>query len=392
MKRNILFLGTLIVSTGVYSAAAEKQVPQTLKVITFNIDTNAVRTEEGYARESYPAWRVGARMPKIKAALKKIIETDSPDIINIQEGRKFFTNFGDEVDSITPLMNFLYDEGYQASTEQYNPTDRSFSFITALKQNFIIDGYKKIYFTKTPDRATDHSLPLEKVKDHNYGEEWERCFYITEFHDAQGRRYRLKNVHLGISELHRKQACEILLQDTEQAISRDPNVLEVIAGDFNTFSDWGGPAQLEIMARNGVLEEVTKDLKLPHGERINSTHVAFPYDFAADEKRLNAQSLKEHGNPLAKVLSAMPPRDRKQKIEELFKKECKALGSHLDRVYQRGFGNSKVTLLPAPLFDDFDSTRFSDEAYVKDFVVRHLEDGPAFASDHQPLLAEFELP
>ncbi len=392
MKKNILFLGVLVVYTGIYSAASKKQAPEVLKVLSFNIDTNAIRTEEGYARDSHPAWRVGARMPKIQAALKKIIETDSPDVIHLQEGRKFITNFGDEVDSITPLMELLYDEGYQVSTEQENPTDRSFAFITAIKKKFIIDDYKKIYFTKTPDRATDHSLPLEKVKEHNYGEEWECCTYITEFHDAQGRNYRLKNLHLRLGELHRKQACEILLQDTEQAISRDPNVLEVIAGDFNTFSDWGGPAQLEIMARNGVLEEVTQDLKLPHGARIDSTHVAYPYDFAADEKRLNAQSLKDHEKPLAKVLLSMPPLDRKQKIEELFKKECRALGSHFDRVYQRGFGNSKVTLLPLPLFDDFDATRFGDEAYVKDFVVRHLEDGPAFASDHQPLLAEFELP
>ena len=394
MKKTVFFLELLglFVVSGAYAAAAELgQSADGLKVLTFNIDTNIGRTEESYARDSHPEWRVGARMPKIKKDLKRIIDAHSPDVIHIQEGRKFITKFGDEVDSITPLMDFLSGEGYQVSTEQYNPSDRSFSFITGLKNDFSIDGYHKFYLTKTPDVPTDHSLPIAEVKDHNFGEEWERCAYITEFRDALGRHYRLKNVHLGLGELHRKKACEMLRQDTEQAVALDPAVLEVTTGDFNTFPDWGGPAQLEIMARNGVLEEVTQDLRLPNGERIDATFVAFPYDFAKDERRLNEQSLKESGKPLAGVLYDMPADARREKIDNLFVTECKALGGHLDRVYQHGFRKARATLLPTPQFDDFNLEQF-DELSVKDFVVRHLQDGPAFASDHQPILVECELP
>lgn len=393
MNKMMLFLGLMTMSlVGPAHSAALPQggTPEGLKVLTFNIDTNIGRTEEGNARDSHPEWRVGSRMPAIKSSLKDVITKYSPDVIQIQEGRKFITKFGDEVDSITPLMDFFAAEGYQVSTEQYNPTDRSFSFITAIKNNFMIDGYEKFYFTKTPNVPTDHSLSMADIKDHNYGEEWERCVYITDFRDALGRHYRLKNVHLGIGELHRKKACEMLRQDSEQAIALDPAVLEVTTGDFNTFPDWGGPAQLEIMAQNAVLEEVTKDLRLLNGKRIDSTFIAFPYDFAADEKRLNAASLKDAGKPLAGVLYDMPADARREKIDELFVTECKALGGHLDRVYQHGFAKARATLLPTPQFDDFDKERV-DESSVKDFVVRHLQDGPAFASDHQPILVECEL-
>lgn len=398
MKKSTL-LGLIIVAMNAKNAlfasnAIKKEVCNNLKVLTFNIDTNIGRTEESYARESHPEWRVGARMPKIKESLEKICDTHSPDIIHLQEGRNFITKFGDEVDSISPLMEFLQSKGYQTSTEQYNSSDRSFSYITAIKNGFVVDGYEKFYLSKSPDKPTDHTnhaQRLAEIKDHNFGEEWERCIYITKFHDKEGRRYRARNIHLGIVESGRMQACEMMRQDSERAVIQDPEILEVSTGDFNTFPDWGGPKQLEIMAKNNVLQEVTKDLKLPTGAFIDSTFIAFPYDFAADEKRINDSTFKKTGKKLAEFLTTLTPRARKQNIEQTFASECKALCGHLDRIYQHGFENTTATLLPTPLFDDFDIKRF-DETSVKDFIMRHHHEGPAFASDHQPILAILDLP
>ena len=362
-----------------------------LTVLTFNIDTNIARTEEGYARDSHPQWRVGDRMPKICASLAQIIESHQPDVIHLQEGRNFVTKFGDEVDSIHPLMAFLAAQGYQVSTEQYNPSDRAFSFITAIKQGFEVDAYEKFYLSKTPGQATDRSLPLTEIKDNNFGEEWERCVYIANFHDAQGRKYRTTNVHLGISELHRKQACSMLQQDAQRVSLANPEVLQVQTGDMNTFPDWGGPAQLEIMKQNAVLQEVTENLTLQNGVKIHTTFIAFPFDFAADEKRLNDRSFKDHGASLGAILAAMSSSARKAKIGEIFATECKSLNGHLDRIYQHGFESASATLLPTPQFADFDLASFN-EASVKDFIIRHHEDGPAFASDHQPIIAVCKLP
>lgn len=389
-----IILSSLLSFTSLSSMNQEQIAPQVLKVLTFNIDTNIGRTEENYARESHPQWRVGARMPKLKSSLMHILEKYSPDVIHLQEGRKFTTKFGDEVDSITPLVEFLQSFGYQVSTEQYNPSERAFSYITAIKNCFVIDNYEKFYLTQTPEVPTDHANHMDRlaeIKAHNYGEEWERCVYVTYFRDSENRRYRTRNVHLGLAELGRKKSCEMMRKNSEQVISNDPTILEVTTGDFNSFPDWGGPEQLAIMEQDGILEEVTKDLMLPNQTKIGCTFIAFPYDFAADERRLNSQSIKETGQNLTSLLSELSPLERKQKIEHLFDTECKALGGHLDRIYQYGFKNSKAILLPTPQFDDFDINNF-DEKNIKDFIGKHLNDGPAFASDHQPILAILELP
>ncbi len=398
MKKTALFSGlfTAIVYESIMFASCPTQEndPEYLKVLTFNIDTNIGRTEENYARDSHPEWRVGARMPKIQAALKKIYDEHAPDVIHLQEGRKFVTIFGDEVDSITPLVSFLQSLGYQVAAEQYNPSDRSFSYITAIKKGFVVDGYEKIYLTKTPDRPTDHTNHKERIaeiKSHNFGEEWERSIFVTNFHDAKGRQYRARNMHLGIVESARYASCEMIRQDSEQAIAKNPTILEVSTGDCNTFSDWGGPRQLEILTKNGILKDASKDLRLPNGQEVHFSFVAYPYDYAADEQRLNEQCKKDTGMALPAFLSRLLPRARKETIEKTFAAHCKALCGKLDRALIYGFLSAKTTLLLTPQFQDFDADHVSEES-VKDFILRHHHEGPAFASDHQPILVTLQLP
>lgn len=260
-----------------------------------------------------------------------------------------------------------------------------------MKKKFTIDGQQHFYVSQTPNQPTDHSQALEAIKRHNYGEEWERCVYVTLFHDAQGRKYRVRNVHFGFSEDHRKEGCKLLVQDSQKAFEADPEVLEVTTGDFNTFPDWGGPAQLEIMRSSSILKEVSNRLKLRNGKPFPATFIAFPHDFAADAKRLNDDWKARTGHTLITILLGLAAKDRKAMIGKIFNQECKAICSQLDHVFQRGFPRAAATLLPTAQFPDFDHDDVVEDK-VKNYIMRHYQEGPAFASDHQPILVECELP
>lgn len=391
--KNILFVFFVALAFG--NIIACQQEDDVLKVFSFNIDTNIGRTEEGLARDTHFQWRVGARMAQIKNSLKGILDKHSPDVINLQEGRKFITKFGDEVDSIFPLVAFLKTHNYQVFTKPYNPTDRAFSYITAIREGkFTVSGNDFFYISKTPEKPTNHEDHIERIKEikeHNFGEEWERGIFITRFTDQQGRNYRVRNVHLGMSEKSRIAASDMLREDTKKAVVCNPKLLEVTTGDFNSFPDWGGPTQIEKITQGGVLKEVTQNLTLPNEKKVESTFIAFPYDFGANTKRLNDESFAKEGKSLNAVLGALEVEERKERIKELFTKESNALGGHLDRVFQHGFDSAQSVLLPLPLFEDFSLDDFNEKS-VKEYIVRHYDDGPAFASDHQPVLTTLTLP
>jgi len=100
-----------------------------MNVLTFNIDTNIGRTEEGYARDSFPEWRVNNRIPLILKWLEKIIKERRPEVIHLQEGRNFITKFGDHVDSVTLIKDFLTRNYYTVSSRRYNPSDKALAIL-----------------------------------------------------------------------------------------------------------------------------------------------------------------------------------------------------------------------------------------------------------------------
>ena len=383
IKRKILFSGLLITVFGLHQ---KLQASEELKVLSFNIDTNILRTEEGFARDTFPEWRVGARMPILIKTLDNLIKEHGPDVIQLQEGRKFDTKQGDHVDSITPLVDFLKSKGYHVNSIPYNPSlnlppNKAFSYIEAIKSNFSVESQELEYFTKTPHAPTDHKDHFngrkEEIKDHNFGEEWERSAYITKFHNTiTGQLYYAFNIHLGIGAGHRKQACRQLRDKAKDIVTREPYAKIVMTGDFNTFPDWGGPEQLEIMRTNSVLKEVTENLLLQNGKKTNSSFIAYPFDFGADSKRLD---------PEIKELYDMSPDARRARIIELYQTQCKSLGGLLDRVFQYGYKKGTTTLLPTPQFENFDLSQWKEE-YIKAYIIKHINKGPAFASDHQPVL------
>lgn len=355
--------------------------------VSWNLDTAIGTVEEGPFRESHSEWRVGARMPAILAALNRLIVEQVPDSIHIQEGRKFTTKLGDEVDSINPIIEFLKNKNYNVSTAKYNPSDRAFSFITAIKSTFTVTSNKSLYFTKTPDIPTNHDNHhnrLEEIKKHNFGEEWERSAYFTTCQDLLGNEYGLINIHKGTNTENRLQSSHLLNAWVKDIKEVNPKMRIIVSGDFNTFPEpgRGGEEQLSILTERGILRHGTKQLKLYNTDQnIDFTYFTYPYDFGYDVgQRLN-KNLE-----LTKLFWSLNPFERKAKVEIIFKTECKdALASHLDHMFYVGFNEAETYVMPNPLFGE--PIDGYTGASVKQYILDHHTDGPAFASDHQPLFS-----
>lgn len=401
-----------------------------VRTLSYNIDTNIARTEEGYARETHAAWRANERAPKVVAAIDEVLLAKRPDVVNIQECRQFQTKFGDTVDSLTPLLDLFNSRGYEALVNSYNEAggDKAFKFITAYdpEKMAVEDSYMR-YFTRTPDSPTprpdtthmsmDEAREVaDQIKAHNFGSEWERGVQVTRFrHRDMDAPFYSINVHLDLPEQHRLKAADLMLQFILEILEHEPHAKIVMEGDFNSFRDRGGPQQLEILRGatfdgQQLLKEATQDLRLPSKEPANFSFIPFPFDLIGLAGRnvngtdiaevvasLGSQQHRQDANDaLSKAphpfnphefLASLQPECRKAMIGAMFQR-CRAIGAILDRVFQRGFETSKCKLLPAACHDTSAITSFNDEGQVRKFINDH-PDEPAFASDHQPLLTTY---
>jgi exonuclease III len=386
-----------------------------MKLLTFNINAD-VCGEESYIRNSFPEWKVESRIPLLIKWLAKIIEEHSPDIIHLQEAVNFITKFGDDVDSVTPVVNFLSTTGYIVKTAKYNPSDKSFYYITAIKLNkYNVVDTLSLYLTKTPEKSTDHSLSLDEVKDNNFDQEWERSIFITKFTTKPKKVKRENiltdipqslldfingtvnvvdkvnyindikqyeketlqtfysiNVHLGMNEKHRLEACKLLKKWITEIIQVDPKSKIVVSGDFNTFPDKKGPEQIEILKSCDHLYHSSDKLYLINSEeKIDWSFIAFPYDFADNSERLNK---KEY-------LQTLDAETRRKETLDIFAKECNATCGQLDHIFLYNFIGSGNYLIPATLNNEL--TEFTEES-IKKYILDTPT--PAFVSDHQPIL------
>jgi endonuclease/exonuclease/phosphatase family metal-dependent hydrolase len=371
--------------------------------LTYNIDTNILRTEEGPARDAFPEWRANERAPFIKQNLEKIIAKQHPDIIQIQEARKFVTKFGDQVDAVTYLVDFFREQGYEVLVQPYNQTgDKTFQFITAYNpQQFKLESTAVKYFTKTPDSPTprpsldgqsaeDAQAITTQIKEHNFGALFERGVFITGLQDLEtGNNVYAMNVHLDIPLNVRMESSKLLASFVKEIVAKDPQANVLISGDFNSFPEQQGEEQIRILNEAvlegesiPLLEESTQVLPLD-GEDVvvDFSFIAFPYDFAANDRRLQDES---------KRLTALPPGERRGETINTYDRECQSLGGKLDHMFfSRGLKATRTALIPALTTDERpDSYQEKD---VKDYVVRMArKDIPAFASDHQPICSTFE--
>lgn len=361
-----------------------------IKLVSWNIDTN-FKIETSPLKEAFPEWRSNLRSKYIIQKLDEVISSQSPDIINIQECRKFKEG-GEEIDSLTPIVEFFKSKKMEVIVQPYleDGSDKPFIYVTAYNPKTLeFKGKYNRYLTKTPEKMTDRSKTDAEIKDNNFGEFFERCVLINEFeHKEAGKIFDI-NTHLGISEFYRLKASELLVDFSKEILEKNLDAKIIMTGDFNTFADSKGKEQVEkIVSKQENGEKILKEIvpEFPKEQESNSTFIAFPYDFAANERRINAEFEKaNNGLKLLKFLSDLPINERKKLIFKLFEKECQAYGSVLDHIFVHGFSRkrSKAEVHFAALNGNPKSMSEKD---VKYHILN--TDAPAFASDHQMLITE----
>lgn len=429
------------------TGSTEEQRYGKLRVVSLNIDTNFRLMEEGYARDTHPQWSITERMPYILSTLRKIILIGGADVIHLQEGRALETRDGVLIDSITPIVRLLQDLNFDVDVCPYRPDKWAFSFITAVHRGrFQVTQYKSLYFSKNKDYPTVQHLEeiLERDPDFFYGEKSDRCTRMAFFYDrSTGEEFLGFNLHLGMSESSRLMSCHLINAEAATQLSRNTRLHVFVTGDFNSFPDRGGPEQLAIFESPSsalrrlkpnnplpqaaaastdanpqpsaspcdkssqsypsldatgeagpeleesleIVEQLeTLDSPNPTRARANFTFIAFPYDFAANDSRLN----------MGKALADMAPEIRRQKIWELFDTECVACGGILDHVLYAGFEGAPTSRVQLHLTKTRSmqlsagsrprKSKLVRERDVKNFVLA-FKDRPAFCTDHQALIA-----
>ncbi|AYV75256.1 MAG: hypothetical protein Terrestrivirus1_130 [Terrestrivirus sp.] len=380
-----------------------------LSVLSFNIDTNISRTEDGFATASHPNWRVSKRMPNIIRVVRSI----NPDIVQFQEGRTVILSNG-QIDSVTPLVN-EFKEDYHVITASYNPTSRSFVYISCFsKKKFKLLSHSSYYLTETPlecktpeqmkeyeGKSDEELISLKKKWTQLNGfEEFEKSVLWAELECLEtGSHIISVNAHLGIGDKHRLYASEKINKLVSYLGERTPNI--VMTGDFNTFPDWKGPEQLEIIKSSDLSSKIRyipdyrncvnyDDAK----EMVHqSTFHFYPYDYGVNEK------LDFVRTEMAQIQACVRENnieETKNKINSVFKKCCNddssyPLGGQLDHIF---YNNLKpvydYAFLVPSWNNDIKSVPF-ESSPLKQIICDNLDqNSPVFASDHQPLLGLFE--
>jgi len=337
---------------------------------SFNIDTNIGRTENGFARLTHPKWRINERLPAIIKEIRKGAEAGAA-VFCIQEARKLVNDAGEIVDSITPLVDLFKELGYSVCVQPYTDDERAFSYITAYAPKvFELVDRRAHYMSKTPEisSALLRETDPEAAKENNFGDLFERCVpELTLLHADSGKTVALFNVHLGMPLTVRMASAQLLNEFMTAA--RDRGELVLAMGDFNSFSDWGGAEQMATLAE---FADAT--------DGWVSSFISFPYDFGKAERAMRAQ--------LQKIKNEEDVDVRRKLINDAFVEHADALGGHLDHVLHAGFSRVEATLIITAQFGEPDAF---DEPTVKAYIMDHINDGPAFASDHQLVRVEFEF-
>ena len=414
----------------------------TITFLSLNPDTNMSRVEgKGTAAESHGEWRANARAHLIRAMNLAVTRDHHPDLVYFQECRRFEA-FDGLVDSLTGIQTTLGGAGYQVLVNGYNDTgdEKAFKYVTAYDPNvFKEEGRCIRYFSRTPDQPTarpdmskmsgqEAAAALDQVKYNNFGLEWDRGAFIVKLrHKELADPVYAINVHLDLPQEHRLKATELLLQFVVDIVEKEPGAHILLEGDLNTFLDRGGPEQLEMLrnaryADGPLLHEATADLRLPDGTKAETTFIAYPYDFMGPQGRemrgtsvgnlvllgngldelivrmsdpadreLATEALsrsREAGFNMQKFLAMLAPPRRKTMIGLVFG-QCAAVGAKLDHLFYRGFERvESCDLLINPLYPEPKIKSFNDDGEVKNYVLANHDKGPAFLSDHQPILTK----
>jgi endonuclease/exonuclease/phosphatase family metal-dependent hydrolase len=350
-----------------------------LTALSWNIDTNMSRTEAGYARDTHAAWRIAARLPLLQETLGRLILEYDVDVVHVQEARKMTFRTGEVVDSLTPLRLFLESQGFDVVWSLYHPHGMAFAYISAVRRDrWSFVGHRVFYLTQTPQAPTPKGLSPDQSRRHNLGESRERSTLMGCFQNQAGQKIYAFNVHLGVGKEHRLQATTLLGQFAEKLRAEDPQAKIIMMGDFNAFPEGGGDQQALLLTQGGLLQEDTHDLRFPDGAKARSTFIAFPFDLGM------TMSVPE----VKACLASVPPQEKKKALKSLFAQRGVALGGRLDRSFSRGLSLRHGWVIPTPQYGPL---RGYQEADIKGYILQYHEQGPAFLSDHQPLVMQWEM-
>lgn len=394
--------------------------------LTWNIETNLIRLEEGLARETHAAWRSAERAPCVAGTLRRLVDAHRPAVLHIQECRRCKTRFG-FVDSVTIVTEALSAAGYVALVSPFAEDYRGFLFVTAFdpKQLTHEDGYLR-YLTQTPHvptpRPPTQGLPEAEVqrieagiKANNMGVFWERGVFINRFRSAEFEEplYTL-NVHTEVLPKLRVEQAGLVHRFALEILQEAPNARLIAAGDFNTLPDDITPRQLAAVQGHASLDgdavftEASKDLRLQDGRPVDFSFIAYPYDMFwvtyasvrpaigrlqdAEARRLAEEALSafsEKTFTLVKFCEALPPAAREAVIWSFFD-DCMPDNGQLDRVFARHLSvkEAVLELTPTRPLEGIDPL---DQDQLRQFVSDAAHRVPAFASDHQPVVVRFEL-
>jgi endonuclease/exonuclease/phosphatase family metal-dependent hydrolase len=343
-----------------------------ITVSTYNLNTDP-RVHRGVARLTHPEWSFFERAESIKEAIPLT------DIIHIQEVANYTNQYGEEINSLEVIEDFLEPKGYKSVVQDVKPENPySIKYITAYKADrFEVSHSLAFYFTKTPHQFQGQDIFLNSKDseisfyDHTYGENAERsALAVCLLDKLTGEEIWSVNVHIGFHLEHRMEASRIIL-DFIKNLGAD--VKAIVAGDFNAFEDYGGMEQMAMFKESGLLNDITEELLLENNESIHSdsTFFAFPFDCITNNKAIQDQMNKANS---------------KEEMDNIFTNHCRGVAGKLDSILVTSnlYKSGNALLRVNPIFSD--SPNNYTEEDIKKYTIAHLQEGYAFPSDHQPVM------
>ena len=357
-------------------------------ILYANIDCNIICIEDGFASRSNPEWKIKERLTHIKTKLSGL----EPTIVCLQELRRFTSSEGELVDSITPLKKFFEESGYNFISKPYNPGEKPFHHGMAYKKDsFSIEGEPKIrYFTKTPFKPTDRTIGDELIKVNNFGEKFEKSVLTVTLRDLKTNELiSVSNVHLSSSAECRLEASKVLKGDfLDKELENGANKV-IIGGSFNAFPQSQGGEQIKILENDSRLIHQTTKLFLPDDQPLEPpfTHSPYPHDIYNRDQKIQEKkkAMIDLPNETAEDLTK-----KRETIKGIYEEHTNAKGDQLDCIFtygmepKNGMEPKKVTAIPTALYPG--EPDYNSSESIKNYVLSHYPDGPAFATDNFWLL------
>ena len=237
---------------------------KSFKILSYNIDTNMGRLENGPMQNSHNNFRVINRLQYIINFVKQM----DCEIVHLQEGRKCL-----DIDPISKL-NDTFMNDYHVIIRQLNPSEYAFYYISLYKKSrFDIIKSDSYYLTETPfetktliqlqeyKEANNNKEILTKLKEKwtniNGYEEFEKSLSWSLLYDKETNTHLVAvNCHIGLGAKHRAHSSHKIndfVKNIKTITGIETNNI-VLCGDFNTIPLFGREEQLEVLKSESLID------------------------------------------------------------------------------------------------------------------------------------------